>query len=168
MTTEDAAGTPAVVRAAGRPGDGRLPLVGTPPHPGRPWPGVGVWWLPDATALAVTTWGSSSHPRSPRTARVEGGELVLTIEHRQATGPMTADLAPHTTVIEPPAGLDPTTPTRVRIGELVLDLPPAGGPPPEPRPPRVEPDDGLPPHPRGIGGGRRGPERPGRWSGGKR
>ncbi|WP_164703106.1 hypothetical protein, partial [Modestobacter sp. KNN46-3] len=70
----------------------------------------------------MTTWGSSSHPTMPRAARVQDGELTLTIGRRE-TAPlppgsvdvMTADLASHTTLIEPPAGLDPHTPTRVRV-----------------------------------------------------
>ena len=41
---------------------------------------------------------------------------------------MTADLAAYTTLVEPPAGLDPHAHTRVHLHGLVLDLPPAGTP----------------------------------------
>ncbi|MCZ2824999.1 MULTISPECIES: hypothetical protein [unclassified Modestobacter] len=120
-----------VVRAQGRP-DGRdLPVIGAPPHPGDHHPGFGVRWVEGGALLAVTTWGSSSHPTVPRTARVQDGELTLTIGRRE-TAPlppgsvdvMTADLASHTTLIEPPAGLDPHTRTRVHVGEQTVELPP--------------------------------------------
>ena len=41
---------------------------------------------------------------------------------------MTADLAAYTTLVEPPAGLDPHAHTRVHLHGLVLDLPPVGTP----------------------------------------
>jgi hypothetical protein len=161
MTEEQ--GQPVVVRAQGR-SDGRaLPVVGVPPHPGEEHPGFAVRWVEDGALLAVTTWGSSSHPTMPRAARVQDGELTLTIGRRE-TAPlppgsvdvMTADLASHTTLIEPPAGLDPHTPTRVRVGEQTVELPPAGAPLPPPRPATPQPSDlpsfeGTPPRDTGEG-----------------
>jgi hypothetical protein len=41
---------------------------------------------------------------------------------------MTADMAAYTTLVEPPAGLDPHVHTRVLLGGRVVDLPPAGTP----------------------------------------
>jgi len=120
-------GQPVEIRAQGRPDGVRLPVIGGPPQPGRSHSGVGVRWIEEGALLAVTTWGSSSHPLVPRTARLDGGELVLTFARRGiATGPMTADLAAYTSLIEPPAGLAPGAPTRVRIGDRVLDLLPSG------------------------------------------
>ncbi|MCZ2814551.1 hypothetical protein [Modestobacter sp. VKM Ac-2984] len=137
MTEEQ--GQPVVVRAQGRPDGGELPVIGLPPRPGERHPGVGVRWVEAGALLAVTTWGSSSHPTVPRAARVQDGELTLTIGRRESAplppgsvDVMTADLASHTTVIEPPAGLDPHTPTRVHVGEQVVELPPAGTPLPPP------------------------------------
>lgn len=141
-------------------------MVGLPPHPGQPHPGFGVRWAEDGTLLAVTTWGSSSHPTVPHTAHVHDGELTLTIGRRETTplAPglvevMTADLAAHTTLIDPPPGLDPHTPTRVHVGEEVVDLPPAGTPPPPPvhpgpvplQPPGQAPFEGTPPWDTGEG-----------------
>ena len=134
----------AVVRAEGRPDGGRLPVVGLPPHPARDDGGVGLAWVEGGTLLAVTTWGSRTHPRVPRTVRVADGELTLTLGERlpsaqdvgaaptaDGAGPtavMSADIAGHTTLIEPPEGLDPDGHTRVHLGGLHLDLPPAGTP----------------------------------------
>ena len=124
-----------MVRAQGRPDGDRLPVVGLPPFPGRSGGGPGVRWVEDGTLLAVTTWGSSSHPVAPRTARVSDGELTLTLgapgsrsDTRDLGAPMTADAAAYTTLVEPPAGLDPHAHTRVHLDGLVLDLPPAGTP----------------------------------------
>ena len=111
------------------------PPVGPPPSPGQRHPGVAVAWVEDGTRLAVTTWGSSSSPSVPSDAQVADGELVLTVGRRGTAPPppgvtqaMSADLAACTTVIEPPAGLDPLVPTRVRVGDVVLELPAAGPP----------------------------------------
>ena len=153
---------PLVVRSQGRPDGDRLPVVGLPPYPGRDDGGTGVRWVADGTLLAVTTWGSSSHPSVPRTVRVADGELTLTVgaaETRTGSGTgdpgveiaMSADMAAYTTIVEPPAGLDPHAHTRVHLGGLVLDLPPTGtplaprielrpmpaGPPPLPHPGRA-------------------------------
>jgi hypothetical protein len=141
---------PLVVRAQGRPDGDRLPIAGVPPFPGRSGGGPGVRWVEDGTLLAVTTWGSSSHPVVPRTGWVSDGELTLTLAapgDRSGTpdlgGPMTADTAACTTLVEPPAGLDPGVHTRVLLGGRVVDLPPAGTPPA----PRIElrPMPGTPP-----------------------
>ena len=124
-----------VVRAQGRPDGDRLPAVGLPPHPGRSHGGAAVRWIEDGALLAVTTWGSSSHPVVPRTVRVADGELTLTLTQRRGAPPppgfadvMSADLAAHTTLIEPPAGLDPRARTAVHLGDQLLELPPAGTP----------------------------------------
>ena len=110
-------------------------MVGRPPYPGQQYPGFDVRWVEDGARLAVTTWGSSSHPTVPRTAHVADGELVLTIGPREPAPPSaalrTADLAACTALIEPPAGLDPGTPTRVHVGEHVVALP-AAEPPVQP------------------------------------
>ena len=124
-----------MVRAQGRPDGDRLPIAGVPPFPGRSGGGPGIRWVEDGTLLAVTTWGSSSHPVAPRTARVSDGQLTLTLGapgNRSGTrdrgGPMTADMAAYTTLVEPLAGLDPHVHTRVLLGGRVVDLPPAGTP----------------------------------------
>ncbi|MCZ2837528.1 hypothetical protein [Modestobacter sp. VKM Ac-2985] len=132
---------PVVVRAQGRPDGRELPVIGALPYPGEHHPGVGVRWVEDGALLAVTTWGSSSHPTVPRAARVQDGELTLTIGRRE-TAPlppgsvdvMTADLASYTTLIEPPTGLDLHSTTRVHVGDQVVELLPAGTPPPPPIP----------------------------------
>ena len=140
---------PAVVRAQGRPDGDRLPAVARPPHPGRGDGGVGVRWVEGGALLAVTTWGSSSSPTVPRAVRVADGELTLTLgtsgPREPTSAPRTADLTAYTTLIDPPAGLDPHAHTRVHLGDGVLDLPPAGTPlaptlrvrplPPTPPPP---------------------------------
>lgn len=157
---------PVVVRAQGRPDGDRLPLVGLPPHPGRSDVGLGIRWVEDGTLLAVTTWGSSSHPAVPLGARVQDGGLTLTLGRREAAplppghvDVMTADLAAHTTLIDPPAGLDPHTSTRVQVGGQVVELPPAGTRlPPTPQvrpapsqPPGLLPFEGTPPRDTGQG-----------------
>jgi len=101
------------------------PPVGHPPYPGQAHPGVAVAWSEEDARLVVTTWGSSSNPTVPSGAQLVDGVLVLTLGRRAAgTGPMTADLAAHTTLIEPPAGLAPGAPARVRVGELEVALRP--------------------------------------------
>ena len=115
---------PVVVRAKGRPDGVLLPVVGSPPYPGQAHSGVGLCWVDDGALLAVTTWGSSSNPTVPRTALVDDAGLTLTFadEHPDAEV-RSADLAAYTTLVEPPAGVDPRSPTRVRIGEREVDLP---------------------------------------------
>ena len=133
--------------------DGReLPVVGLPPFPGARHPGFGVRWSEDGAVLAVTTWGSSSHPAVPRTARVSEGELTLTFGPLQdATSPpgsvdvATNDMAAYTALIEPPAGLAPSTPTRVHVGDEVVELLPVGTPLPPPIP--LWPARARPPQP---------------------
>ncbi|MCZ2820128.1 hypothetical protein O2V63_07300 [Modestobacter sp. VKM Ac-2977] len=150
MTDEQA--EPVVIRAQGRPDGGRIPVLSAPPHPGQPYPSLGIRWVEDGAVLGVTTWGSSSHPSLPRTARVSEGELTLTFGPLQdATSPpgsvdvMTNDVAAYTTLIEPPAGLAPSTPTRVHVGDEVVELPPAGTPPPPPI--QLLPASARPPQP---------------------
>ena len=157
---------PVVIRAQGRPDGVGLPVVGVPPQPGRSSSGVGVRWIEDGALLAVTTWGSSTHPTVPRTVGVRNGELTLTLGPRETeartlppgvVAAMSLDLGAYTTLLEPPTGLDPCSPTRVHVGEQVGELS-AAAPLPPPvhlRPPARPADlsrfEGTPPWDTGEG-----------------
>lgn len=124
---------PVVARAQGRSDGRELPVVGLPPYPGEHHPGFGVRWVEDGALLAVSTWGSSSLPTVPRTVRTDGDDVVLTVGPGDPDVTIaTADVAPYTTLIEPPAGLVPHSTARVHVGEQVVELAPAGTPLPPP------------------------------------
>ena len=83
--------------------------------------------------LAITTLGSSSAPTVVTGARVEGQRLTLSAEMRNpGGGAVTADLSPYVTVIETPAGLDPSAPVVVVMHGQEYDVPPASEQRPEP------------------------------------
>ena len=124
--------------------DGALPTVPVPPGPTVPLtpgqtlevlpPPPPVRWSDDGEHLAVTTTGSSSCPSGPTDVTVLGDqevgiEIGFLFPDRD---PCTADMAPTTTEVERPRGIDPAETVTVRLGyegggeETVVVLPPAG------------------------------------------
>jgi hypothetical protein len=89
---------------------------------------AGVGWTSDDTLLYVALWGSSSCPpvaSSPATRTPDGGIAVVS-EDRYAGQACTADLAPSTTVVALPHGVEPGAALRVLVdGHGPVELPAA-------------------------------------------
>ncbi|MPQ96429.1 hypothetical protein GB931_00510 [Modestobacter sp. I12A-02628] len=108
-------------------GDDRLADLDLGPSTARPGAGAEpeVAWVDGGAYLAVTAPGSSSCPVGPQRVEAEGQQLTVTL------GPLypgerdcTADLGPHVTVVEVPAGLDPDRPVTVLLDGARRTLPP--------------------------------------------
>jgi len=81
-------------------------------HDDLPYNDLELSWLGDGT-LAVTTWWSGSCPKVPTRMMESEDEFVIVVEGTPA-GACTDDLAPTTTVIEPPDGWAADTPVTAR------------------------------------------------------
>lgn len=119
---------PLVVVAEGRADGRRLRASLGLLRPGASGPeGAPVVWVDGGSRLAITTMGSSSAPAVPVALDLDGRRLTVTLAVRNpGGGPVTADLAPYVTVVEPPSGLDPHRRAVVRIHGRDHDLPPLG------------------------------------------
>ncbi|WP_066461111.1 hypothetical protein [Sanguibacter suarezii] len=81
--------------------------------------GAGAGWVADREReLWVMTISSSSNPLVATAATADGQTITITLEMADADGPATNDLAPTTSYVEVPDGVDVDSPVTVNLGEL--------------------------------------------------
>ena len=81
--------------------------------------GAGAGWAADREGeLWVMTIGSSSNPLVATAATADGQTITVTLAMADPGGPATNDLAPTTSYVEVPAGVDVDSPVTVDLGEL--------------------------------------------------
>ncbi|MTD12818.1 hypothetical protein GIS00_02515 [Nakamurella sp. YIM 132087] len=105
-------------------------LPGTGVFPGNPWDegvndsSVLAAWALHSDQLVVITFGSSSCPELVRgISQTAPGELTLDTETVPDGNACTADLSPHTTLIDPPPNIGPAVPLTIVVGDQRIDVP---------------------------------------------
>lgn len=118
-------GTPAVPPSPGEPTLHTSPMP-TLPLVEPPVLGHSIAWVNGGEHLAVITYGSSSCPAGPHALEVADDQLL-----RIELGPLfpdrevcSADLSPHASVVEIPAGIRSDEPLTARFGEHEYTLSP--------------------------------------------
>lgn len=81
---------------------------------------VDAAWLDGGRVIGLVTSGSSTCVPAAADATVAGGVLAVTLQDPDPDQPCTRDYAPRVTVVEAPAGLDPTRDLQIAVSGSVV------------------------------------------------